>query len=124
MPQGLGDERRISQVLINLVGNAIKFTDHGWVDIDASADNGWFAVEVRDTGRGIAETDQARIFEEFQQVDDGVARSNGGTGLGLAITRRMIKMHGGELGVRSRIGEGATFWFRVPIIAREADVAA
>src|SRR5471030_1936469 len=82
---GRGDERRLTQVLINLVGNAIKFTDKGAVDVAARTRDGLFEVAVRDTGPGIAEADQKRIFEEFQQIDDTSTRAKGGTGLGLAI---------------------------------------
>src|SRR5205823_3765508 len=84
MPMGRGDERRLTQVLLNLVGNAIKFTDKGEVAIRASATNGAFTVAVCDTGPGIAASDQAKIFEEFQQADSSITRKKGGTGLGLS----------------------------------------
>src|ERR1700730_1238265 len=93
LPTGRGDERRLSQVLLNLVGNAIKFTDKGEVAIRASATNGAFTVAVCDTGAGIPGADQAKIFEEFQQVDSSITRKKGGTGLGLSIARRIIEMH-------------------------------
>jgi signal transduction histidine kinase len=115
LPQGHGDERRITQVLLNLVGNAIKFTDAGEVAINAAAQNGSFTVAVRDTGPGIAEPDRDRIFEEFQQADSSVTRKKGGTGLGLAISRRIIEMHGGRLWVESDLGRGSTFSFTVPV---------
>jgi len=115
LPPGRGDERRLSQVLLNLVGNAIKFTDKGEVKIAASAVNGTFTVAVRDTGPGIAESDQAKIFEEFQQADNSSTRQKGGTGLGLAIAKRIIEMHGGRLWVESSLGEGSTFSFTLPI---------
>jgi signal transduction histidine kinase len=85
LPVGHGDERRLVQVLLNLVGNAIKFTETGEVAIEASSTNGAFRVAVRDSGPGIAETDQAKIFEEFQQADNTQTKSKGGTDLGLAI---------------------------------------
>jgi signal transduction histidine kinase len=115
LPVGRGDERRLTQVLLNLVGNAIKFTEAGEVQIDASAANGQFIVAVADTGPGIAETDQQRIFEEFQQVDSSVTREKGGTGLGLAIARRIVEMHGGRIWVESSPGKGATFAFALPV---------
>jgi signal transduction histidine kinase len=114
LPPGRGDEQRITQVLLNLVGNAIKFTEAGEVAIAASAENGAFTVAVRDTGPGIAVADQARIFEEFQQVDNSSTRSKGGTGLGLAISKRIIAMHGGRLWVESKEGQGSTFAFTLP----------
>src|ERR1700724_3639327 len=83
LPIGYGDERRLTQVLLNIVGNAIKFTDTGSVKVTASAVDGFFLIDVRDTGPGIAPADQGRIFEEFQQVDVSSTRRKGGTGLGL-----------------------------------------
>jgi signal transduction histidine kinase len=124
LPLGRGDEARLSQVLLNLVGNAIKFTDRGSVEIAASAAGGRFTVSVRDTGPGIAEADQARIFEEFQQVDASSTRKKGGTGLGLAIAKRIVGMHGGRLTVESTPGAGSTFYMSVPIRIREGKEAA
>jgi signal transduction histidine kinase len=120
LPVGFGDERRISQVLLNLVGNAIKFTDKGEVVIAASAQNGSFNLAVRDTGPGIAPTDQAKIFEEFQQADNSTTKTKGGTGLGLAIARRIIEMHGGTISVESKVGEGSTFSVILPVKAQPA----
>jgi signal transduction histidine kinase len=115
LPLGRGDERRIIQVLMNLVGNAIKFTDAGEVRIQASARNGEFIVAVADTGPGIGEADQERIFEEFQQADGSSTRAKSGTGLGLSIARKIVELHGGRVGVDSTLGKGATFWFTVPV---------
>jgi signal transduction histidine kinase len=115
LPTGRGDEQRITQVLLNLVGNAIKFTEVGEVAIAASAENGAFTVAVRDTGPGIGVADQARIFEEFQQADNSTTRSKGGTGLGLAISKRIVEMHGGRIWVESKQGQGSTFAFTLPI---------
>jgi signal transduction histidine kinase len=97
LPPAHGDERRLTQVLLNLVGNAIKFTDTGEVAIRTSIANGSFTVAVHDTGPGIAERDQGKIFEEFQQADSSITKQKGGTGLGLAIAKRIIEMHGGRL---------------------------
>ena len=96
LPPGRGDGRRLTQVLLNLVGNAIKFTDAGEVAIKAEANNGSFHVSVRDTGPGISAADQAKLFQEFQQADNAITKKKGGTGLGLAISKRIIEMHGGQ----------------------------
>jgi signal transduction histidine kinase len=114
LPMGSGDERRLTQVLLNLVGNAIKFTDEGQVGIKVSTENDSLLVAVSDTGPGIAESNQARIFEEFQQAEKSTAAKKGGTGLGLAISKRIIEMHGGSIWVESSPGHGATFLFKVP----------
>jgi GAF domain-containing protein len=116
LPPGHGDGRRLTQVLINLVGNAIKFTDAGEVIIKAEAHNGSFHVSVRDTGPGISATDQAKLFQEFQQADNAITRKKGGTGLGLAISKRIIEMHGGKIWVDSHPGQGSTFAFTLPVI--------
>jgi signal transduction histidine kinase len=116
LPPGRGDGRRLTQVLINLVGNAIKFTDSGEVAIKAEANNGSFYVSVRDTGPGISATDQAKLFQEFQQADNAITRKKGGTGLGLAISKRIIEMHGGKIWVESQPGQGSTFAFTLPVI--------
>src|SRR5262249_4473413 len=115
LPAGHGDGRRLLQVLLNLVGNAIKFTDKGEVAIRAATANGEFTVAVCDTGPGIALTDQAKIFEEFQQADSSTTRKKGGTGLGLSIAKRIIEMHGGRIWVESQPGKGSTFYFTVPV---------
>jgi signal transduction histidine kinase len=115
MPTGHGDARRLSQVLLNLVGNAIKFTDEGEVAIGANVENASFVLTVRDTGPGIAPADQDKIFEEFQQVDSSNNRKKGGTGLGLAISKRMVEMQGGSISVQSKVGQGATFRVTLPI---------
>ena len=115
MPPGRGDGRRLTQVLINLVGNAIKFTDAGEVVITAGATDGSFHLSVRDTGPGISAADQAKLFQEFQQADNAITKKKGGTGLGLAISKRIIEMHGGKIGVESQVGQGSTFSFTVPV---------
>jgi signal transduction histidine kinase len=115
LPPARGDERRLSQVLLNLVGNAIKFTDTGEVAMKASTANGSYTVAVADTGPGIAEADQAKIFEEFQQSESTHTKAKGGTGLGLAIAKRIVEMHGGRLWVESTLSSGSTFFFTVPL---------
>jgi signal transduction histidine kinase len=115
LPLGRGDERRLSQVLLNLVGNAIKFTEAGEVRVEVRATDGTFRVAVADTGPGIAPEDQAKIFQEFQQVDSSSTRKKGGTGLGLSIAKRIVELHGGRIGVESSPGQGSTFWFTLPV---------
>jgi signal transduction histidine kinase/putative methionine-R-sulfoxide reductase with GAF domain len=124
MPMGHGDARRVSQVLLNLVGNAIKFTEAGGVEISASSANGQFMLSVRDTGPGIADADQERIFGEFQQIDNTNTRNKGGTGLGLAISKRMVEMQGGTIAVESVLGEGSTFRVVLPVHVDEMMEAA
>ena len=119
LPAGHGDGRRLTQVLINLVGNAIKFTDVGEVAIKADANNGSFRVSVRDTGPGISAADQAKLFQEFQQADNAITRKKGGTGLGLAISKRIIEMHGGKIWVESQPGQGSTFTFTLPVVVEQ-----
>jgi signal transduction histidine kinase/HAMP domain-containing protein len=115
MPKGHGDERRLTQVILNLVGNAIKFSDTGAVIIKANASNGTFTVAVQDNGPGISKTDQGKIFEEFQQADNSATKKKGGTGLGLSISRRIVEMHGGRLWVESEVGVGSVFQFTLPV---------
>ena len=116
MPAGHGDEQKLTQVLLNLVGNAIKFTDTGEVTIKVAPANGSFSVAVHDTGPGIDPANQEKLFEEFQQADNSITKAKGGTGLGLAISRRIIEMHGGRLWVDSSPGNGAIFTFEIPSV--------
>jgi signal transduction histidine kinase len=124
LPSGRGDGRRLTQVLINLVGNAIKFTDAGEVAIKAQANSGSFHISVRDTGPGISTDDQTRLFQEFQQADNAITKKKGGTGLGLAISKRIIEMHGGRIWVESQPGQGSTFAFTLPVIVERQVEAA
>jgi signal transduction histidine kinase/HAMP domain-containing protein len=117
LPTGLGDAQRLTQVVLNLVGNAIKFTDEGGVGIAVAAHNGAFEVSVTDTGPGIPEAERQRIFEEFHQADSSATRKKGGTGLGLAISKRIVEMHGGRIWVESAPGKGSRFAFTVPVQA-------
>jgi signal transduction histidine kinase len=115
LPQAIGDERRIMQVLVNLIGNAIKFTDAGEVEVQAKVDGDHFVVTVRDTGPGIAPEFRARIFQEFQQADTSTTRPKEGAGLGLAIAKRIVEMHGGTLSLlQADLGRGSTFGFTLP----------
>ncbi|MBF0459927.1 MAG: response regulator [Magnetococcales bacterium] len=114
----LGDENRIRQVLINLLGNAIKFTQQGRVDVRLTKHPhvpGSLLFQVVDTGIGIAQEDVVDIFDRFTQADKGITRRYGGTGLGLAISKRLVELMGGEIGVASRLGAGSQFYFTLPI---------
>ncbi len=124
LPLGHGDERRITQVLLNLVSNAIKFTDGGGVSVRARAEDGSLLVAVADTGIGIAAQEQERIFGEFQQVDGSSTRKKGGTGLGLAIAKRIVELHGGRVWVESRPGQGSTFFCTLPLALQAQMVTA
>jgi signal transduction histidine kinase len=114
LPIGLGDEQHLTQVLLNLVGNAIKFTDTGEVRVTAKAVNGHFNVSVSDTGPGIPEEHQSRVFDQFHQVDSSNTKAKGGTGLGLAIAKQIVEMHGGRIWVESTLGKGSTFQMELP----------
>ncbi len=124
LPLGRGDARRLAQVLLNLVGNAIKFTDEGKVEIRARQDGDRFKISVIDTGPGIAKVDQAKIFEEFQQVDNTSTRKKGGTGLGLSISRKIVELHGGRIFVESEVGRGSNFKITIPVNAAAVREAA
>src|SRR5262249_59497805 len=115
LPIGLGDEQRLTQVLLNLVGNAIKFTDSGEVRVTAKAVNGHFNVSVTDTGPGNPEEHQAHIFEQFHQVDSSLTKAKGRTGLGIA--KQIVEMHGGRIWVESTLGKGSTFQMQLPAAA-------
>ncbi|MGD9053076.1 MAG: ATP-binding protein [Desulfobacterales bacterium] len=112
---GKGDEQRIAQVMLNLVANAIKFTDEGEVKVEVNVANETFLVSVHDTGPGITKADQQKIFDEFRQADGSSTRKKGGTGLGLSISKKIIDMHGGRIWVESTVGTGSIFRFTLPI---------
>ena len=109
------DRRRVEQVLINLVNNAIKFTELGAVDIECRAQEGWLETRVRDTGIGIQPEEMHRLFKPFQQIDTGPARGHEGTGLGLSICQHLVTAMGGTIEVESQWGVGSTFKFTLPI---------
>lgn len=128
--EALGDPMRIRQVLLNLAGNALKFTREGGADLFVSADRreeGFLLrFEVRDTGPGIADRDREAVFLRFRQLDAPQARHYGGAGLGLAIAKELVTAMGGEIGVESELGKGCRFWFTIPAKApagRAAGVA-
>jgi len=121
-----GDTERIRQILINLVGNALKFTDNGSVTIKVSVDqkieNSPIRFDIVDTGIGIPDSDLKMIFQAFAQVDGSSTRRHGGTGLGLAITQQLVELMAGAIGVESKEGVGSTFWFEIPLEAENKDV--
>jgi signal transduction histidine kinase/class 3 adenylate cyclase len=110
-PTVLADEDRLQQILHNLVGNAVKFTERGSVQVRAVVEDGRVRVQVVDTGPGIAPEHHQRIFESFEQVEESTTREHGGTGLGLAVSRKLVQLHGGEMQLQSTVGEGSTFSF-------------
>ncbi|HRQ81409.1 MAG TPA: PAS domain S-box protein [Azospirillaceae bacterium] len=126
-----GDAGRVRQILMNLAGNAVKFTDEGWVTIevaavaaDEAAGNVRLRFTVADTGVGIEEEAQAKLFGMFMQADGSSTRRHGGSGLGLAISRRLAELMGGAVGFASVYGEGSTFWFEIPLAVRGRSSAA
>jgi signal transduction histidine kinase len=115
LPVAYGDNGRLTQCLMNLAGNAIKFTKQGRVEIGVELVNSELIYRVSDTGIGIPKEEIQNVFAEFRQIDATVTREFGGTGLGLSITKRFVEMHGGRIWVESEIGRGCTFFFAVPV---------
>jgi signal transduction histidine kinase/CheY-like chemotaxis protein len=116
------DRQKLSQILVNLIGNAVKFTKEGKVTVEAASDANQLFISVSDTGIGIAEEDIHIIFDEFRQVDGSTARAYEGTGLGLAITKRLVELLGGGVQVMSRKGEGSTFTVQIPLAQKGAEL--
>ena len=111
-----GDERKVKQILVNLLTNAVKFTpEGGQIKVEANLGDNAVIVSVTDTGIGIAPEDQEAIFEEFRQVGSNYAQKREGTGLGLTLTKKFIELHGGKLWVESEVGKGSKFTFTLPI---------
>ncbi|MFN7926194.1 MAG: ATP-binding protein, partial [Bryobacteraceae bacterium] len=111
----IGDPLRLRQILMNLLGNAVKFTTEGWVAVTVTGTSDEIGIEVRDTGEGIPASKLANIFEAFVQADSSVSRKFGGTGLGLFITRRLVELQSGKIGVESEVGIGTTFRIQLPM---------
>ena len=120
LPTILADRARFRQVLVNLMSNAVKFTDQGAVTVSASSADGWVTLSIADTGIGISADAQAYIFDEFRQADASTTRRYGGTGLGLAISKRLVALHGGRIWVESGPTGGSIFCFTMPVHARAA----
>ena len=113
----IGDPTRVRQVLLNLAGNAVKFTEKGRVAVTVARSDGLnLRVAVTDSGLGIPQERLDRLFKKFSQVDSSTGRRYGGTGLGLAISKQLVELMGGRIGVESRFGEGSTFWFDLPMV--------
>jgi signal transduction histidine kinase len=122
-PLGFGDGKRLTQCVMNLAGNALKFTREGRVEIRVEVQGDELLFAVADTGIGIPADQVGHIFEEFRQADVTVSREFGGTGLGLSITRKLVELHGGRIWVESVEGKGSTFSFRVPVRVAQEHVA-
>ena len=127
----ISDQTRLRQILLNLVGNAVKFTDSGRIDIEVRAEdsgdndgNSRFLFRVDDTGIGISEENKRKLFQPFEQGDSSTMRRFGGTGLGLSICKALVDILGGEIGAESRKGKGSSFWFRIPMLPSRDPVAA
>ncbi|MDR2006974.1 MAG: response regulator, partial [Acidaminococcales bacterium] len=117
------DENRLQQILYNLIGNAVKFTEKGRISVSANTSDNMAAISVEDTGIGISEDKFDRIFESFEQADGSTAREYGGTGLGLSITRKIVELHGGTISVESKLGKGSRFTFTLPLSnVKSADI--
>ena len=114
LPPVLADEMRVRQVLLNLVSNACKFTNAGQITVGARVESSEVVIWVRDTGIGIAEVDQGRVFNQFEQVESHDTRQHTGTGLGLSICKWLVDLHGGRMWVESTLGEGSSFYFTLP----------
>ncbi len=121
LPTIVADTVKLHQVVTNLIANAIKFTESGTVSVSATRrDDQQVTIEVRDTGIGIPEAALARIWHPFEQADDTISSRFGGTGLGLSLVKALVALHGGEVGVNSKPGEGTCFWIRLPIVHSSA----
>jgi signal transduction histidine kinase len=114
-----GDVSRLRQVLVNLLGNAVKFTRDGEVSLTVRCDGEQVVFAVRDTGEGIAAEQVERIFDRFTQADGSTVRKHGGTGLGLAIARGLVEGMGGRMWAQSALGEGSVFSFTLPVLGRD-----
>src|SRR6185369_436988 len=124
MPERLrGDPERLRQIMINLGANAIKFSDRGEIVVRAEMDSRHgntvnVRFSVTDSGIGLSEEEQQKLFQPFTQADGSIRRKFGGTGLGLSISKRLVELMDGAIGVKSQKGEGSTFWFTVPLEVR------
>ncbi|MEO0898822.1 MAG: response regulator [Bacteroidota bacterium] len=122
LPMAFADEDRVQQILYNLVGNAIKFTEKGKIWITGEEKDGFLQIGIHDTGIGISPEKQEGIFLEFQQADGDINRQHSGTGLGLSITKRLVELHGGTLKVESELGIGSHFYFTLPVVGPNQSV--
>ena len=120
LPAVFADENRLQQILYNLVGNAIKFTETGQIIVSAIEDKEEMQISVQDTGIGIPANKQAAIFQEFEQADGSISREFAGTGLGLSISKRLVDLHQGKMWVESEVGKGSIFYFTLPLSTQKA----
>jgi two-component system sensor histidine kinase ChiS len=123
IPLALGDGKRITQCLMNLVGNALKFSKYGRVTVRVKQQGENLLYRVSDTGIGIPKEELENIFVEFQQLDTAITREFSGTGLGLNITKKFVEMHGGRIWVESELGRGSTFFFSIPLRMNHVEAA-
>ena len=123
-PTIIGDKERLLQIIVNLTGNAVKFTDEGAVSVDIARhlDDQW-TIAVRDTGTGIPQKALSQIFEPFHQASDAQTRRHGGSGLGLSIVRMLVQLMGGQIAVESKINVGSTFTITLPLVAAKEEIA-
>lgn len=120
LPLVLADPDRVEQIVLNLVGNAIRYTSTGSIIVRAAAEGRWMWVSVTDTGCGLAEADLSFVFERFWRADKSRSRHSGGSGIGLAIAKRLVELQGGQIEVQSQLGQGSTFRLSLPIAAGAA----
>jgi signal transduction histidine kinase len=118
LPDAFADPERVEQVLVNLIGNALRYTPKGWVRVRAWADPNQVWIAVQDTGRGIAPADLPHVFERFWRADRSRDRHSGGTGIGLAISRRLVELQKGRIEVESQLDQGSTFRFSLPVVKK------
>jgi signal transduction histidine kinase len=121
IPLATGDGKRITQCLLNLAANALKFTRQGSVEICVTLEGRTLLYRVKDTGIGIPKDQLENVFAEFRQVDATITREFGGTGLGLSITKKFVEMHGGRIWVESELGKGSMFYFSIPLRVETGD---
>ncbi len=116
LPLAYADEHRLEQIFFNIIGNSIKFTESGKVEVSATEDQKQLTITISDTGIGIPPEKHEKIFESFEQADGSTAREYGGTGLGLAVTKQLLELHGGQIWVESEVGKGSKFSFTLPVV--------
>ena len=115
LPLAYADEHRLEQILFNIIGNSIKFTERGKVEVFAKEEQQQLKITISDTGIGIPPEKHEKIFESFEQADGSTSREYGGTGLGLAVTKQLVELHGGKIWVESEVDKGSNFSFTLPI---------